>query len=88
MNQNYRNDAIPSKSAALFYGAYFAALGVVLPFLGPFLENRGVTAVGIGSALYQEGDAVFGRIQSEMRTIMADEGWETLDELRGCAHDA
>jgi PPP family 3-phenylpropionic acid transporter len=61
MNQNYRNEAIPSKSAALFYGAYFAALGVVLPFLGPFLENRGVTAVGIGfiTALFSLAKVVY-----------------------------
>ncbi len=39
---------IPSKRAAPFYAAYFGVLGTVLPFLGPFLEHRGVTAVGIG----------------------------------------
>lgn len=30
------------------YAAYFAVLGVVLPFLGPWLEGRGVGALGIG----------------------------------------
>jgi PPP family 3-phenylpropionic acid transporter len=61
MNPNYRNDAIPSKSAAGFYGAYFATLGVVLPFLGPFLEHRGVTAVGIGiiTALFSLAKVVY-----------------------------
>lgn len=38
----------PSKPAARFYAAYFAVLGVMLPFLGPFLRHRGVAAVGIG----------------------------------------
>jgi PPP family 3-phenylpropionic acid transporter len=37
-----------SKPTAAFYAAYFAVLGVVLPFLGPYLETRGVSAVGIG----------------------------------------
>jgi len=31
-----------------FYGAYFGVLGLVLPFLGPFLAARGLGAVGIG----------------------------------------
>jgi PPP family 3-phenylpropionic acid transporter len=48
MTPRYRSPAIPSKWAAPFYGAYFGVLGVVLPFLGPFLESRGVAAVGIG----------------------------------------
>ena len=36
-------------------------LGVVLPFLGPFLENRGVAAVGIGliTALFSVGKIVY-----------------------------
>ncbi len=38
----------PSKPASAFYAAYFAVLGVMLPFLGPFLQARGVAAVGIG----------------------------------------
>ena len=48
MALRYRNDAIPSKSAAPFYAAYFAVLGVVLPLLGPYLQDRGGVA---GSAL-------------------------------------
>jgi PPP family 3-phenylpropionic acid transporter len=48
MTPSYRSPAIPSKRAAPFYAAYFGVLGVVLPFLGPFLESRGVDAVGIG----------------------------------------
>jgi len=39
---------VRSKPAAAFYAAYFAVLGVVLPFLGPYLEARGISAVGIG----------------------------------------
>jgi PPP family 3-phenylpropionic acid transporter len=37
-----------SKPTAAFYAAYFGVLGVVLPYLGPFLQARGVSAVGIG----------------------------------------
>lgn len=48
MALRYPNDAIPSKRSAPFYAAYFAVLGVVLPLLGPYLEHRGVAAVGIG----------------------------------------
>lgn len=48
MALRYRNDAIPSKRAAPFYAAYFAVLGVVLPLLGPYLQQRGVAAVGVG----------------------------------------
>jgi PPP family 3-phenylpropionic acid transporter len=33
---------------AAFYGVYFAVLGVVMPFLGPYLQERGISAVGIG----------------------------------------
>lgn len=47
----------------------------------------GATAVGVGSALCQEGAAVFGRILDEMAVIMACEGIASLDEIRGCAHE-
>lgn len=32
----------------MFYATYFAVLGVVLPSLGPWLEGRGIDAVGVG----------------------------------------
>jgi PPP family 3-phenylpropionic acid transporter len=44
----YPTNPLPSKRVALFYGTYFAVLGVVLPMLGPWLEQRGVEPVGIG----------------------------------------
>jgi PPP family 3-phenylpropionic acid transporter len=61
MTPRYRSSAIPSKRAAPFYGAYFGVLGVVLPFLGPFLESRGVAAVGIGliTALFSLAKIVY-----------------------------
>jgi len=48
MDLSYPSTPVPSKQSAAFYAAYFAVLGVVLPYLGPYLQNRGVTAVGIG----------------------------------------
>jgi len=48
MDLRYRSEPAPSKRAAPFYAAYFAVLGVVLPLLGPYLEDRGVAAVGVG----------------------------------------
>ena len=48
MGGDYRASWNASKAGARFYGAYFTVLGVLLPFLGPFLARRGVAAVGIG----------------------------------------
>jgi len=61
MSQNYPSPAVTSKKAAPFYAAYFGVLGVVLPLLGPFLEDRGVTAVGIGiiTALFSLAKVVY-----------------------------
>lgn len=52
---------IPSKRSAPFYAAYFAVLGVVLPLLGPYLDERGVAAVGIGliTALFSLAKLVY-----------------------------
>lgn len=48
MTLRYPSGTIPSKSSAAFYAAYFAVLGVVAPYLGPYLQSRGIAAVGIG----------------------------------------
>jgi PPP family 3-phenylpropionic acid transporter len=48
MDQRYKNAAVPSKETGAFYAAYFGVLGVVLPFLGPFLADRGLGAVAVG----------------------------------------
>jgi PPP family 3-phenylpropionic acid transporter len=50
MNQRYPSPAVPSKRTGAFYASYFGVLGVVLPFLGPFLKARGLDAVGVGLA--------------------------------------
>jgi PPP family 3-phenylpropionic acid transporter len=48
MTLRYPTTPVPSKWSAVFYAAYFAVLGVVVPFLGPYLQSRGIAAVGIG----------------------------------------
>lgn len=48
MIQRYKNTAVPSKQTGAFYAVYFGVLGVVLPFLGPFLSARGLGAVAVG----------------------------------------
>ncbi|MFQ5460297.1 MAG: dihydroorotate dehydrogenase, partial [Anaerolineae bacterium] len=45
----------------------------------------GATAVGIGSAVYGEGMAVFGRVADEMSRWLAERGM-TLADARGRAH--
>ena len=61
MALRYPNDVIPSKRSAPFYAAYFAVLGIVLPLLGPYLDRRGVAAVGIGliTALFSLAKLVY-----------------------------
>ena len=46
----------------------------------------GATAVGVGSAVYDEGIGVFGRICREMREWMSANGVESAEELIGAAH--
>ena len=46
----------------------------------------GATAVGIGTALYHDGDGAFRRILRELVDLLAEEGIPDLDTVRGCAH--
>jgi dihydroorotate dehydrogenase (NAD+) catalytic subunit len=48
----------------------------------------GATAVGVGSAVYGEGPEVFARIRDEMAALMVELGYETVDAMRGAAHQA
>lgn len=48
MSSGYPSGGFSSKHAGAFYAAYFGVLGVLLPYLGPYLQLRGVGAVGIG----------------------------------------
>ncbi|MGQ9600612.1 MAG: dihydroorotate dehydrogenase [Anaerolineae bacterium] len=46
----------------------------------------GATAVGVGSAVYEEGPEAFGRILHEMAALMAELGYERVEQMRGVAH--
>jgi dihydroorotate dehydrogenase (NAD+) catalytic subunit len=46
----------------------------------------GATAVGVGSAVHYGGLKVFQSILGEMMAFMIEEGYGSLDELRGIAH--
>ena len=46
----------------------------------------GATAVGIGSAVRYRGLEVFHVILEEMSALMAEEGYGSLNGLRGLAH--
>ena len=48
MDSGYPNGGFSSKRAGAFYAAYFGVFGVLLPYLGPYLQLRGIGAVGIG----------------------------------------
>lgn len=47
----------------------------------------GATAVGIGSAVYDEGPDAFGRIRDEMNALMAELGYDRVAGMCGAAHD-
>lgn len=46
----------------------------------------GATAIGIGSAVYRDGPEALGRIRHEMAALMAELGYEGVDEMRAAAH--
>lgn len=46
----------------------------------------GATAVGVGSAVYDEGPEVFGRVCRELAALMGELGYGSLAEMRGVAH--
>ena len=46
----------------------------------------GATAVGIGSGVYYRGIDVFKKISEEIKVFMENEGYSSLDEIRGIVH--
>jgi len=46
----------------------------------------GATAVGVGSAVWYRGVAALGEIRKELAMFMTSEGYKTLEEIRGMAH--
>ncbi|MFQ6059377.1 MAG: dihydroorotate dehydrogenase, partial [Anaerolineae bacterium] len=47
----------------------------------------GATAVGIGSAVYYRGVRVFEEILQEMSSFMAEQGYGSIADFRGMAHE-
>lgn len=43
----------------------------------------GASMVQIGTGLQQEGPAIFERVTNELKAIMAEKGYETLEDFRG-----
>ena len=46
----------------------------------------GASMVQVGTALQKEGIAVFDRITKELKEIMEEKGYETLEDFRGKLH--
>lgn len=46
----------------------------------------GASMVQLGTILHQEGPAAFARITDELKAIMEEKGYETLDDFRGKLH--
>lgn len=84
----------PALKAIALNAVFQVARAVSVPIIGTggvmsgadALEmiSAGATAVGVGSAVYYEGPAAFGRIQRELEAWLAERG-ETLDSVRGRA---
>ena len=47
----------------------------------------GATAVGLGSALHYRGEGVFSAVADELRRFMREQGYATLAQFRGIAHE-
>lgn len=77
------------------HAVYHVAAAVDLPIIGTggvgsgedalAMVSAGATAVGVGSAVYQEGPTVFARIAAELRDWLVAHD-ETLAGVRGRAH--
>jgi dihydroorotate dehydrogenase (NAD+) catalytic subunit len=72
----------------------YRAVGLPIVGMGGVSSGRdalemimaGATAVGVGSAVYDEGPEVFGRIRDELAALMVELGYDSIDEIRGAAH--
>ena len=64
---------VPAKRLGGFYFAYYAAIGVLVPYLGLYLKARGFTAAEIGTA--------FGLLA--LTRIVAPYSWGAVADARG-----
>jgi dihydroorotate dehydrogenase (NAD+) catalytic subunit len=46
----------------------------------------GATAVGVGSAVYDEGPEALGRIRDEMEQLITELGFSSVEQIQGAAH--
>ncbi len=51
------------------------------------LMQAGATAIGIGSGVYYEGIGIFKKVCDEIETWMKENGYKSVKELIGIAHD-
>ena len=87
----------PSLKAIAVRAVYEITGAVTIPVIGTGgvtsgldaaeMIMAGATAVGVGSAVYYRGNEVFGQIEAELREFMAEQGYQSLSEMRGIAHD-
>ncbi len=47
----------------------------------------GATAVGVGTAVYYEGIEVFRKLNDGIEAYLKDNGYKSIDEIRGAAHE-
>lgn len=47
----------------------------------------GASAVGMGSAVYYRGDDVFSKVTAEIHDFMEKEGYRSIRQMRGIAHE-
>ena len=48
----------------------------------------GASAVGIGTAVYNRGIGVFNKINDEISRFMKENGYDSIEDMRGKAHEA
>jgi dihydroorotate dehydrogenase (NAD+) catalytic subunit len=51
------------------------------------MMEAGASAVGIGSAIYYRGIDVFSKVCEEMKVWMKENGYKSVKELVGIAHE-
>jgi PPP family 3-phenylpropionic acid transporter len=66
-------EPLPALPCAAFYAAYFGVLGVVLPFLGPYLDFKGIGAMGVGlvTAAFSLSKVAYAPLLG----VVIDRGW-------------
>jgi dihydroorotate dehydrogenase (NAD+) catalytic subunit len=61
--------------------------GVTKPSDAIQMILAGATAIGIGTAVYYEGIEVFRKLNEGIKKYLKDNGYKSIDEIRGTAHE-